>query len=341
MSEQKQENEKENVVIDEKGKEIKTKKLNFFKKVWYSITKFEKYVEMSLEGTGRALKYLLQITSIFVLIIALISIVDANKGLNGFIKNIEDNAPDFKYTEGQVTLGEGVENKVYTIQDTEFNFGKIIVDLNTEDENIITEYEDTIKNDKETNNMGIIFLKDEVKQVAKLPEGVEGETTISMTYDELIEGLFGTSEVEITKSNLLQYLDGNGRASVLIVNFFSYFIAYFIIYLSSGLIYTLILAFIGFTSAKITKIKLTFRQVLAMSIYAFTLSNILNMIYFVVNYFAGITIKYFDIAYIAIAYIYLVAVMFLLKSDDVKKEKNQIKKEEKEENKETDGQEQI
>ena len=32
--------------------------INFFKKVWYSITKFEKYPEMATEGLGRALKYL-------------------------------------------------------------------------------------------------------------------------------------------------------------------------------------------------------------------------------------------------------------------------------------------
>ena len=340
MSEKNQENEKENIVVDAKGEKIKTKKMNFFKKVRYSITKFEKYIEMSAEGIGRALKYILQITSIFVLIIALIGIFDANKGLNGFIKNIEDNAPDFKYTEGQLTLVDSEENKVYTIQDTDFNFGKIIVDLNTEDQNIITEHENTIKSDSKTNNAGIIFLKDKVMQVAKLPEGVEGETTISMTYDELVEGLFGSKDVEITKSNLIEFLNGNGRTNVLIINFTSYFIAYFIIYILSALIYTILLGIIGFAAAKVTKMKLTFKQLFAISAYAFTLSNILNMIYFTVNYFWGITIKYFDIAYIAIAYIYLIVVMFLIKFDSAKKKENQVK-EEKEEKKETDGQEQI
>ena len=142
-----------------------------------------------------------------------------------------------------------------------------------------------------------------------------------------------------TKSNLLEYLNGNGRTSIFLVNFFAYFIAYFIIYLSSGLIYTLVLAFIGFASAKLTKLKLTFRQLFAMSVYAFTLSNIFNMIYFVVNYFAGITIKYFDVAYIALAYIYLVTVLFLIKTDFLRKQEN--KEEKKEEKKEENGQEQI
>lgn len=340
MSDNNLKKEQENIVMDKNGKEIKPKKLGFFKKVWYSITKFEKYIEMSLEGKSRALKYLLQITSIFVLIIAFIGIYSANISLNGFINNVESNLPEFTYKEGTVILGEGAEDKVYTLQDDNLNLGKIIIDLNTEDENQISEYANTIKQDEESNNIGIIVLKDKVVQVVKLQEGIEGESEISITYDELMQGLFGSTEIELNKANLLEYLDGNGRSSILIVNFFSYFIAYFIIYISSGIIYALVLALIGFTSAKITKIKLTFGQAFSMSIYAFTLSNILNMIYFITNYFAGITIKYFDIAYITLAYVYIAAVIFLMKTDFLRKQENQVKKE-KEEKEETDGQEQI
>lgn len=341
MSENNIENEKENTVVDKDGKEIKPKKLNFFKKVWYSVTKFDKYVQMSLEGKGRALRYLLQIVSIFVIIISCIGLYNINGNLNSFIENIKNNAPDFKYAEGQIAIADGEENKQYTIDDTNLNFGKIIIDLKAEDENVVAQYEETIKNASETNNMGIIILKDEVIQVMQLAEGVEGESKISMTYEEVMQGLFGSTEVEITKSNLLEYLNGNGRASIFVVNFFAYFIAYFIIYLSSGIIYALVLALIGFTSAKLTKIKLTFGNIFAMAVYAFTLSNILNMIYFVVNYFAGITIKYFDVAYIAIAYVYLVAVLFLIKTDTLKKQENEVKQENKEEKEETNGQEQI
>ena len=170
---------------------------------------------------------------------------------------------------------------------------------------------------------------------------MQGESTISMTYDEIMQSLFGRTDLEVTKSNLLEYLDGNGRTSILIVNFFSYFIAYFIIYICSGLIYILILALVGFISAKITKINLSFSQLFAMSTYAFTLSNIINIIYFVANYFAGITIKYFDVAYVTIAYIYLIAVMFLIKLDTLRKQENQVKEDKKGEKKEEDGQEQI
>jgi len=322
-------------------KKEKVKKVSFFKKLWYSTTKFEKYLEMASEGTRRAVRYLIQLTSILVLVIASISLFDVNIKLNSFINNAQQNLPDFTYSEGKVELASDVENKTYTLNDKDLNFGKVIIDLNTEDENIVKEYEKSIKDDNETNNIGYIILKDKVKQVAKLPNNVEGENTVSIAYNEIMTEVFGSSDVEFTKATLIQFLNTNGRTSILIVNFFSYIIAYFIIYMSSTLIYALVLALIGFTSAKIAKIKLKFNQIWSMSIYSFTLSTILQLIYLVVNYFTGITIKYFNIAYVAIAYIYIVAVIFLIKTDYLKKQENKVKEEKKEEKKEENGQEQI
>ena len=325
----------------EKAKNIKVNKLSFFKKVWYSITNFEKYSQMAEEGILKAIKYLVKIIILLVLVIATISLYDINIRLNKFISNIEENLPDFNYSEGKIQLASDVENKTYIIDDKDFSFGKVIIDLNTEDENLVVEYENKIKEDNETSNMGYIILKDKVKQVAKLPSGIEGEKTVSMTYDQIMEGLFGNADIKLTKSILVQFLDGNGRINIITVTFFSYFIAYFIMHMFSILIYILMLTGIGYISAKITKIKLKLSRIFSMSIYAFTLSIILQMIYLVVNYFGQITIKYFNIAYIAIAYIYLVAVIFLMKTDFMKKQEKKVKEERKEEKKEENGQEQI
>ena len=320
-------------------KKEKVKKLSLFKKIWYSITKFEKYLEMASEGISRAIKYLIQLTSILVLVLASISLYDVNTKLNSFIKNVQQNIPDFNYSDGKVELATNVENKTYTITDKDLNFGKIIIDLNTEDENIIKEYEKTIKEDNETKNIGYIILKDKVEQVVKLPNSLDGETTVEISYDDVMTKAFGSKDVEFTKDTLIQFFDTNGRSSILIINFFSYFIAYLIIYMSSTLIYTLVLTLIGFIAVKVTKINLKVSQIFAMSIYSFTLSTILQLIYLVVNYFTKIKIQYFNIAYIVIAYIYLVAVVFLIKTDYLKKQEN--KEEKKEEKEEENGQEQI
>ena len=53
--------------------------------------------------------------------------------------------PDIKYADGKIALASDEENKVYTLKDKDLNFGQVIIDLNTEDENVIAEYENTIK----------------------------------------------------------------------------------------------------------------------------------------------------------------------------------------------------
>ena len=91
-----------------------------------------------------------------------------------------------------------------------------------------------------------------------------------------------------------------------------------------------------------------------MAVYAITLPTVLNMLYLIVNAFYRYTISYFDVMYILVASIYMIAAIFLLKSEfnkkqgevqkivevekEVKeemKEKQEEKKEEKQENKDT------
>lgn len=337
----KKEQEKDEVlnqVLEEN--QIKPKKMKFYKKVWYSITKFDKYLEMGLEGVGRAIKYLLQITALFVFIIALIGLYDTNKNLKEFKQNIQENLPDFKYSEGIVTLNSE-ENKIYKLTDSSFGLGTIIIDLNTEDEKTISEYESSIVSNKENTKTGIIILKDKIIQVSSVIGNDKSKGVVSLTYDEILQNLFGSSNIEITKQNLLDYLDGQGKTYIYVVNFVSNFIAYYILYILSGIVYILVLTLIGYLSGIFTKIRLRFSVVFNMSVYAFTLSNILYMIYFVVNYFTGITFKYFNIAYIAIAYVYLVTIIFLIKIDFFKKQEEQLKEAKKDEKGNKNGQEKI
>ena len=89
-----------------------------------------------------------------------------------------------------------------------------------------------------------------------------------------------------------------------------------------------------------------------MSVYAITISVILELIYMMVNLFVDFEVKYFDLMYTAIAYICLAAAIFMIKSDVIKQhielmriiQNNENKKQEeipneenkKEEKKETD-----
>ena len=57
-----------------------------------------------------------------------------------------------------------------------------------------------------------------------------------------------------------------------------------------------------------------------MAVYAITLSIILNIIYLIVNMFVPFTIEYFQVMYIAVATIYLIAAIFIIKSEMIKKQ---------------------
>ena len=53
--------------------EVQTKKINFFKKLWYSIARISKYEEMRNEGIGRSISYFFGLLAIFSLLISEIS----------------------------------------------------------------------------------------------------------------------------------------------------------------------------------------------------------------------------------------------------------------------------
>ena len=57
-----------------------------------------------------------------------------------------------------------------------------------------------------------------------------------------------------------------------------------------------------------------------MGIYALTLSIILYLLYIIVNVFTTFNIKYFEIAYNAIAYIYMITAILTIKSDLIKQQ---------------------
>lgn len=306
--------------MEEINQEPKKKKINFLKKMWYSITKFEKYPEMVNEGAGRSTKYLMIIILIFALIIAILGVIQTNKNLNEGIQYIKDNIPEIQYINGKIISSN---QEIQRITDETFDIGNIIIDLNTEDEVTIENYKNEIKENEK--GKGLIILKDKAIQVSTDSEGKQN--LLEVNYDMLVSNLFGNSEMELSKQDIINFLNEEGRTYIFIVNFFVYLIAYFIIYIISSFIYALFLSIIAYITGMIVKVKIRYSAAYSMSIYAFTLSNLLNIIYFIVNYFTGITITYFQIAYIAIAYIYLVAVLFLIKTDFTKKQEEKNKDE--------------
>ena len=98
-------------------------------------------------------------------------------------------------------------------------------------------------------------------------------------------------------------------------------IAYlFVLYLIQVILDVLLLSVIGFLLSKIIGVEFKYKSIFNMSVYSLTLSIALYMIYIIVNLFTGFEIKYFEIAYNAIAYIYIITAMLMIKSDLIKQQ---------------------
>jgi len=200
-------------------------KLNFFKKVWYSISKYEKYPELAALGVKKAIIYFTEIILIASIIYTAI-----------YIYYIQNRAN-------------------YDKEDLSFS-QKIVKNL--------------VPNQLAENN----------------------------------------EEFEEVYSILNSYSD----SKIITITGISIFMAFFI----ATMFDVLILSLFGLINCFFAKIKINYKAIFNMSIYALTLSIILREIYYAITLLTDFKIKYFDIMYVTISYIILTAAIFLIKSNVIK-----------------------
>ena len=304
-------------------------KKGFFKKVWYSIDKIDKYSELAAEGLGKALRYLVILIIILACIASSRMVYETTKAINKFASNIDRIVPEVNYKDGKLNIeAEGV------ITDNETELGKVIIDTNVEDEETINKYIEDISEDED----GIIILKEK----AIIKERKKEQSTIN--YSELFKN---TENIQINnKQELINFI----KSPNIIFNVFTvYLISFFIAYMFNALIYIVFISIFAYLATIILKLKIRYVAVFNMVVYGITLPTILEMIYFIVNIFYSYTIPYFDLMYVSVATIYVMAAIFILKGElnkkqgevqkiveveeKIKEEKEKQKEEKKEESK--------
>lgn len=293
-------NEKENAVS-----------LNFFKKVWYSITKFEKYPVMAAEGLANAIKYLLTIIVLITIITLFNSLMEMQKTINNLAEYIEQNIPEFSVEEGIVKMDTEAPIVINDIQYS--GIDKIVVNTLIENE----EEKEQFKKDEIVVGTTIIFFKDEI-----ILENKSDENTITekkYTYNEFVTNYTKENIETFNKAQLVEYLTGEKMNEFYLNYGISIFIYIFVINMVYALFDALQIGILGWITTLITRIRMRFVAIYNMSVYALTLSMILNMLYILVNCFVSFKITYFKVAYIAIAYIYMITAIFILKDDLTKK----------------------
>lgn len=325
-------------IKEENGKvENNEIKKGFFKKVWYSIDKIEKYSELSAEGFGRAIKYLGILIIIIAIISSVVTVYNTSLEVKKIAEYINEKSPELTYSDGTLQI-----DSPEVITDDSSNFGKIIIDTKTDSEEQINQYKEQVNEEENA----IIILKDKL-----ILKDIGTNGTSEYNYKELFKEVGIT---EFNKQQLVEYLKGSNMMPLYLNLFLVLFIYAFVIYFINTVFYIIAISVVGYLATLILKLKIRYVAVFNMAVYAITLPTVLNMLYLIVNAFYRYTISYFDVMYILVASIYMIAAIFLLKSEfnkkqgevqkivevekEVKeeiKEKQEEKKEEKQENKDT------
>ena len=283
----------------------------FFKKIWYSITKVEKYAELAAEGVGRAIGYVCLLLLIFSILISIGVSININHTTKKGIEFLDENFSEINYQNGILTVK----------QKENINTGNIIVNTGELTSEQLTQYENSKSNDLE-----IIWLNDRV--IAKY-----ASNSMTYYYKDVLDGFEIKSFNKYQIINFLLHLLNKPYiyiALIIIVTLYT-----FLVYSLSTIIDILILSIFGILTTRIAKIKMRYRAIFNMSVYAITLSTILRLIYLYIEMFTDFTISHFDLMYTAISFIYLTAAIFIIKSDIIKQQMEivrmiQIKKEEQE-----------
>lgn len=297
-------------VIEENKEETNILKTNFFKKVWYSITKIEKYPEMAAQGLGKAISYGMKIIAILAVVLCLGIVYETYNLMQDGINYLQNEFPEISYKENKLDINSEGE---MVISPEDSIVGKVIIDTKTEDEQKINQY----INDINEEGQGVVVLKDKI--IVK-SQGVTGN--INYEYKEIFDQMGIT---EFTKQDVINYAHSGQIISLYVSIFLTVFIYSFIMYLLTTLSNAVFLSLFGYLTTWIAKIKMRYVAIFNMSVYALTLSTILNMIYIAINIFVDFNMQYFQVMYVAVAAIYLVAAIFILKVDFTKKQAELMK----------------
>ena len=291
--------------------EEKVGKISFFKKVWYSITKFEQYPNMAMEGLKRAIKYLAILVAIMSVFMIICTVYELRLTVLDVSNYIKENIPEFTYSNGIVSLET---QETITIENADITgIDKIIINTLIEND----DEKEQFKKENLVEGISVIFFKDHMI----LNVQSEGYESIEQkyAYTDLIASFAGGNIENFTKSDFVEYLKSGEMTKFYNTYAVSMYAYYFVENFMVALIYSLEIALLGWITTIILRVRMRFKALYNMSAYSITLSTILMTIYVIANYLTGFTIKEFQIAYIAIAYIYLATAIFILKDDVIKK----------------------
>ena len=233
--------DKKNTIEEKKEEYKEVKGMGFFKKVKYSIFNIEKYPEMATEGIGNTLSYIAKLVMILAVVLSVWTLYQTYQMINEGTSYLENEFPDFSYSDGTLT----VDSEEAIIIENE-QFGKIIVDTNTDSEETINQYLNQI-NEYGT---GALVLKNRavLKNITMIGE-------VSYNYQESFNSINLT---EFSKQDVVNYVQNGEINSLYFSVFISLFIYSFAMYFINTLWYAIIIGIVGYFTMWMLKMKMRF-----------------------------------------------------------------------------------
>ena len=297
----------------------KEKKLGFFRRLKLAIFNLEEYGIFLGEKFSKAFKFLLVLTLIFALSGSFAENYSLSNTVNAYIA---DEMPDFTYGDGILKASKNVD-----AYDHNYNFRLLV---NTDD----TVSEETMNNYKKTiglNDLSILLLKDKAimfgytlkEDVDMMTADLNNKDLYELTMQETLytdmQGLypgvsFSNREefAEIVQNEIIPTVITTTFLPIAGFRFVSDFIQMF------GDV--CVVAIIGYIAALFLGVRFKMSPMISLSVYSMTLSFVLKGIYTFVNITTGIYIEYFEVVYLVIGYIYIIAAVFMIKYDLIKQQ---------------------
>lgn len=289
--------------------EEKNKKLNFFTRLKYSVFKIENYSTFLGERLSVAIRYFLLLMLIVTIVVAIAQTIIFAKMLNKGYNYFANELPDFKYQDSKLQFSKNVE-----AYDAEYDFYLFV---NT-DENITEDKIKEYKNKVYDSTNGIIILNNKMTYV------IPGSETEYEFKD--IASEYGIESID--KETLLNEYDEYGNTSIIIVYFVISAFGMYIANIITVAMDVLVLTLFGIIATRICGIRITMSPMSKISLHAITLPVLITGIYTSVYLLTGFVIQYYNLMYLLIAYVYIVAAIMVLKTDLIKQQEELIKIEE-------------
>lgn len=278
---------------------MENKKIGFFSRIKIAVANLENYSLFVEEKPAVAIKYFFLIVLVLALVISGIQTFDAMQKIQKGYHYVKNEMADFSYENGALHFSE----KVYAY-DNEYDFYLI---ADTEDEitdEILQEYKTQVK------SSGLIFLQNKVIYKS-------GNSEIEYQLADL-SNQYGINTLD--KAKLVEEVENVGMMGIAITIFIAVLISMYIIELVSTFIDWLMITIFSLIVARVCRIHMRWKHGFNISIYALTLPIILSMLYNIANYLTGFYTQYFRVVYLLISYVYVVAVILMIKSDLLKQE---------------------